>query len=444
MFFDFYNNNYFNKQMEIGTSQFSDLNLDQLIGLATSIGIGFLIGMERQFSKEAVEHQEQFAGIRTFTMVSMFGFITALLSTFVGDWVFGLTLACVFAFVVVSYVQLSKIPGNRGGTTEFALLITFTLGALVFFNMILFALIIMVVMLLLLAFKPTLHLFVEKLKRQELLAIILFVVMSALVIPFLPNDNFGPYKLWNLKEIWQMVVLVSGTSLVGYMIAKFMGQKGTVLAGIIGGIVSSTSVALAFSRKSKETKSKASSFFYAVGIISACTIMFPRILFEVYVVNADLAKQLWVPVLVITSAGFVSAALIYKFKNGNHTANGIALKNPLDFLSALKFAVLFAAVQWLVKYASIHFGDNGIYLAGAIAGITDVDAITLSMAKIAKAGGSTNMAIQTIIIAALSNTLVKLIIVILLGSVELRKTALWGFLVIFISGLSYFFISYIL
>jgi uncharacterized membrane protein (DUF4010 family) len=444
LFFDFYNNNYFNKQMEIGTSQFSDLNLDQLIGLATSIGIGFLIGMERQFSKEAVEHQEQFAGIRTFTMVSMFGFITALLSTFVGDWVFGLTLACVFAFVVVSYVQLSKIPGNRGGTTEFALLITFTLGALVFFNMILFALIIMVVMLLLLAFKPTLHLFVEKLKRQELLAIILFVVMSALVIPFLPNDNFGPYKLWNLKEIWQMVVLVSGTSLVGYMIAKFMGQKGTVLAGIIGGIVSSTSVALAFSRKSKETKSKASSFFYAVGIISACTIMFPRILFEVYVVNADLAKQLWVPVLVITSAGFVSAALIYKFKNGNHTANGIALKNPLDFLSALKFAVLFAAVQWLVKYASIHFGDNGIYLAGAIAGITDVDAITLSMAKIAKAGGSTNMAIQTIIIAALSNTLVKLIIVILLGSVELRKTALWGFLVIFISGLSYFFISYIL
>jgi uncharacterized membrane protein (DUF4010 family) len=336
------------------------------------------------------------------------------------------------------------MPGNRGGTTEFALLITFTLGALVFFNMILFALIIMVVMLLLLAFKPTLHLFVEKLKRQELLAIILFVVMSALVIPFLPNDNFGPYKLWNLKEIWQMVVLVSGTSLVGYMIAKFMGQKGTVLAGIIGGIVSSTSVALAFSRKSKDTKSRASSFFYAVGIISACTIMFPRILFEVYVVNADLAKQLWVPILVITSSGFVSAALIYKFKNGNHNANGIVLKNPLDFLSALKFAVLFAAVQWLVKYASIHFGDSGIYLVGAISGITDVDAITLSMAKIAKAGGSKNMAIQTIIIAALSNTLVKLIIVIVLGSVELRKTALWGFLVIFISGLSYFFVTYIL
>jgi uncharacterized membrane protein (DUF4010 family) len=305
--------------MEIGTTQFSDLNLDHLIGLASSIGIGFLIGMERQFSKEAIEHQEQFAGIRTFTMVSMFGFISALLSTLVGDWVFGLTLACVFAFVVVSYVQMSKMPGNRGGTSEFALLITFTLGALVFYKMILFALIIMVVMLLLLAFKPSLHLFVEKLKRQELLAIILFVVMSALVIPFLPNDNFGPYKLWNLKEIWQMVLLVSGTSLVGYMIAKFMGQKGTVLAGLIGGFVSSTSVALAFSRKSKESKSP--SFFYAVGIIVACTIMFPRILFEVYIVNANLASQLHIPIIIITCAGFGTAVLIYKVENGNHSSN---------------------------------------------------------------------------------------------------------------------------
>lgn len=429
--------------MEIGASQFSDLNIQHLIGLTISIGIGFLIGMERQFSKEAVEHQEQFAGIRTFTMVAMFGFISALLSTLLGEWVFGLTLACVFAFVIVSYFQLSKKPSNRGATSEFALLITFTLGALVFYDMILFALIIMVVMLFLLAFKPTLHLFVEKLERKELLAIILFVVMSALVIPFLPNDNFGPYKLWNLKEIWQMVLLVSGTSLVGYMIAKFMGQKGTILAGLIGGFVSSTSVSLAFSRKSKDANSKASSFFYAVGIIGACTIMFPRILFEVYVVNYELANKLWLPILLITLAGFASAFLIYKLKDGNHSSNEIVLKNPLEFQTALKFAILFAAVQWLVKYASIHFGESGIYFAGAISGITDVDAITLSMAKMAKSGGNDNLAIQTIIIAALSNTLVKFLIVIILGGAELRKSAFWGFLAIFISGIAYFLVYYL-
>lgn len=427
--------------MEIGTSQFSDFNLDHLIGLASSIGIGFLIGMERQFSKEAVEHQEQFAGIRTFTMVSMFGFISALLSTMLGEWIFGLTMACVFAFVVVSYVLSSKQPSNKGATSEFALLITFTLGALVFMKLILFALVIMVVMLLFLAFKPTLHLFVEKLKRQELLAIILFVVMSALVIPFLPNENFGPYDLWNLKEIWQMVVLVSGTSLVGYMIAKFMGQKGTMLAGIVGGLVSSTSVALAFSRKSMETKSTSASFFYAMGVISACTIMFPRILFEVYIVNAELAQELWIPVVLISAAGFGSAILIYGLKKGKPGSNSLILKNPLDFSTAIKFAFLFAAVQWLVKYCSIHFGDSGTYIAGAIAGITDVDAITLSMAKISKAGDDANLAINTILIAALTNTLVKFIIIIALGSIELRKTAFFGFFAMFLTGLAYFLIN---
>lgn len=426
--------------MDIQPSQLSDFNSDQLIGLAISIGIGFLIGMERQFSKETAEHQEQFAGIRTFTMVSMFGYLSALIGQVMGEWIFGLTLVCVFAFVIVSYLRLSKTPGNSGATSEFALIITFVLGGLVFLGMILLALIIMVVMLLLLAFKPTLHLFVEKLKRQELLAIILFVVMSALVIPFLPDFNFGPYKLWNLKEIWKMVVLVSGTSLVGYMIAKFMGNRGTMLAGVVGGLVSSTSVALAYSRKSTESKSVDTSFYYAMGVISACTVMFPRVLFEVYIVNLELAYDLWVPIALISLAGFGSAVLIYKFKKGNIGHNGIVLKNPLDLAIAIKFALLYAAIQWLVKYSSEQFGDSGTYIAGAISGITDVDAITLSMAKMAREGGNSILAVNTILIATLSNTLVKFIIVIALGSDILKKIAFWGFMAMFLTGFSYFLI----
>ena len=427
--------------MDIQPSQLSDFNSDQLIGLAISIGIGFLIGMERQFSKETAEHQEQFAGIRTFTMVSMFGYLSALIGQVMGEWIFGLTLVCVFAFVIVSYLRLSKTPGNSGATSEFALIITFVLGGLVFLGMILLALIIMVVMLLLLAFKPTLHLFVEKLKRQELLAIILFVVMSALVIPFLPDFNFGPYDLWNLKEIWKMVVLVSGTSLVGYMIAKFMGHRGTMLAGVVGGLVSSTSVALAYSRKSTETKSVDTSFYYAMGVISACTIMFPRVLFEVYIVNLELAYYLWLPVALISLAGFGTAIVIYRFKKGNMKHNnGINLKNPLDLVTAIKFALLYAVIQWLVKYSSVQFGDNGTYIAGAISGITDVDAITLSMAKMAREGGNSVLAVNTILIATLSNTLVKFLIVIALGSDVLKKTAFWGFMAMFLTGFSYFLI----
>lgn len=423
--------------MEKLHSNLSDFNLDHLIGLAISIGIGFLIGMERQFSKETQEHEQQFAGIRTFTMLSIFGFISAVLSSMMSFWIFGLTLIGVFAFVIVAYLHGIKRPGNKGATTEFALLLTFMLGAIVFFDMILFALIIMVVLLLLLAFKPGLHLFVEQLKRKELLAIILFVVMSALVLPFLPNTNFGPYNLWNLKEIWQMVVLVAGTSLIGYMIAKFMGDRGTVIAGVIGGLVSSTSVALTFSRKSKESKSISSSFYYAIGIISACTIMFWRVLFEVYIVNYELFTELWIPILLISLAGFSSVFLLYSFKNGEPASDSLILRNPLDLGTALKFALLYAAVQWLVKYGGEHFGDSGTYIAGAISGITDVDAITLSMAKIAKAGGDSALAINTILIAAFTNTLVKFIIVFSIGSRDLRRVAIWGFAAILLSGLAY-------
>jgi len=426
--------------MEFTATKFSDLSIDHLTGLVISIGIGFLIGMERQFSKEVSEHEDQFAGIRTFTMVSMFGFIAAIFSSIMGIWIFGATLVCVFAFVIISYLQASKLPSNKGATSEFALLITFMLGGLVFLKMVLFALIIMVVMFLLLTFKPALHLFVEKLKRRELLAIILFVVMSALVIPFLPDDKFGPYQLWNLKEIWQMVVLVAGTSLVGYMIAKFMGERGTMIAGLVGGLVSSTSVALTYSRKSKEAETSSASFYYAMGIISACTIMFPRVLFEVYVINWELFLELWIPILIISTAGFSSAFLIYSFRKGKPGSDGIVLKNPLDLVTAVKFALLYAAIQWLVKYAGENFGHKGTYIAGAISGITDVDAITLSMAKMAKFGGDSGIAVNTILIAVLSNTFVKFMIVLFVGGIELRKTVFFGFLSIFLTGLVYFFL----
>jgi len=197
-------------------------------------------------------------------------------------------------------------------------------------------------------------------------------------------------------------------------------------------------VALTFSRRSKLAPSGTSSFFYAMGIISACTIMFPRILFEVYVVNRSLANQLWLPVVLVSIAGFGTAFFIYKLKKGKPDAEKLPLKNPLDFITAIKFALFFAAIQWLVKFCSEKFGDKGTYFAGAISGITDVDAITLSVAKMTTGIEQSILAINTILLAALSNTLVKFIIVIILGSVQLRKTAFIGFCSIFFVGLAYF------
>ncbi len=429
--------------MEENFFKIPGFTLQHLIGFLISTGIGLLIGLERQFTKEVKENEEQLAGMRTYTMICVLGYLSAFLSAHFGAWLLAVVLGGLFLFVIISYYQISHSPGNRGGTSEIAIIITFLLGTLVFLKFILFALMIMVLLVVLLVFKPGLHSFAKKLTSGELRAIILFVIMSALVIPFLPDANFGPYNLWNLKEIWKMVLLVSGTSLVGYMIAKILGDKGTFLAGLIGGLVSSTSVALTFSRRSKLTKSAASSFFYAMGIISACTIMFPRILFEVYIVNRTLAQQLWLPVILVSIAGFGAAYLIYKLKKGKTDAEALPLKNPLDFATAIKFALFFAGIQWLVKFAGEKFGDSGTYIAGAIAGITDVDAITLSMAKIGT-GEQSALAINTILLAALSNTLVKFIIVMTIGSVELRKAAFIGFCAIFFTGLAYFIYNVIM
>ena len=198
--------------MDESLTNVSNPTLQLLVGFIVSAGIGFLIGLERQYTKEVQEGEEQFAGIRTFTMVCIAGFASALLSKHFGPWVFAVALAAMSAMLVASYIRISANKDERGGTTEVATLITFLLGGLVFLNYILISLAIMVLVLALLAFKPGLHGFAKKLTRNELLSIILFVVMSALVIPFLPDNSFGPYDLWNLKEIWKMVILVSGTT----------------------------------------------------------------------------------------------------------------------------------------------------------------------------------------------------------------------------------------
>jgi uncharacterized membrane protein (DUF4010 family) len=424
--------------MEEEISKSIGFSLDLLIAFGVSIGIGFLIGLERQFSKQVKEKEEQFAGVRTFTMISIFGFLSAFLASKFGAWIFAVALVGVFALVIVSYFQISKTPGNKGGTTEVAALITFLLGAIVFLQLILFALVVMVVILFLLAYKPSLHQFVNKLTKEELLAIIQFVLIAGIILPFLPDKNFGPYDLWNLRNIWKMVALVSGTSLVGYMVAKLIGQKGTLIAGILGGLVSSTSVALTFSRRSKQSSSSSGTLYLAIGILAACTIMFPRILFEVYVVNAGLAQQLWLPILLVTAAGFVTAFFIYRRKKSGANGEELVLKNPLNFGTAIKFAMLYAGIQWLVKFSNEKFGSGGTYIAGAVSGFTDVDAITLSMARMSTGDENAALAINTIMLAALSNTLVKFIIVLVVGSMDLRKICILGFGSLFVVGLAYF------
>ena len=415
------------------SSVWSSSDVHLVVRLAVAAGIGFLIGLEREFAKRVRDKpadpsplvEKQFAGLRTFTLIALLGFLAALSADSLGGWYFGFILFGFIALLVSAYIASIR-RGDIGATSEITALITFLLGGLAYEGHLLFIIIVAVLVLLLLSFKLPLHRFVTMLTEQEVRAIIEFVIISVLVLPFLPNIGYGPHGTWNPKEIWTMVVLVSGISLVGYLLAKVLGEgRGTLMAGVIGGLVSSTAVALSFARMARERSTAVAAI--SMGILASAAIMFLRMLVELYVVNKDLALVMTVP-LVITAAAGLGAAWFLQGAAGEHAPDGApALTNPLNFRVALQFAVLYALVRWLVVWADDRFGNAGTYVAGALAGVTDVDAVTLSMARMAGEPGWSTQAQVTILIAATVNTLVKFGIAAMVGGPTLRRTVTPGF-----------------
>lgn len=403
-----------------------------IIRLAVAAGIGFLIGLEREFSRrneDTPELQPQFGGLRTFTVIGLLGYLAALFAQDMGAWLLGVVFAGFVALVVTSYV-LSSRQGDVGLTTEITALITFLLGALAFDGELLMAVVVGVLVLVLLRFKLELHGFVEKLTSEEVKAIVQFVVITALVLPFLPDEGFGPDEVWNPKEIWMMVVLVSGISLAGYLLTKFLGGRaGTMLSGILGGLASSTAVALGHARRSRGSDEAAP--YLALGIVAASSIMFLRMLMELFAVNATIAQRLWVPLLIIACCGIAAAFLIGRRAKGDGHLE-LELSNPLNFGVAIRFALIYAAVRWLMHFATAQFGTTGGYVAAVLSGTTDVDAVTLSTARSVGAE-VTAPALVTILLAALSNTLAKCIIASVVGTAALRRHIIPGFSAMFLA-----------
>jgi uncharacterized membrane protein (DUF4010 family) len=222
-----------------------------------------------------------------------------------------------------------------------------------------------------------------------------------------------------------MVILVTGLSLVGYLLAKVLGdRKGTLLAGIVGGLVSSTAVALTMSRRSKEHP-KGAHTVAAVSIIAATATLYPRLLLETWAFNKPLALQLLVPLAIVTVVAFAIARLIFKRNEANDGVE-IPLTNPLNLSVALQFAVIYMAVQWLIALASAHGNTAGLYGTSLVFGTTDMDAITLSIARSTVNGDTTTGAIA-ILLATMSNTVMKFLIVLFFGHRALWKWVGIGF-----------------
>jgi uncharacterized membrane protein (DUF4010 family) len=406
---------------------------DFFIRLLVVSGIGFLLGLEREFNARQ-SGDKQFAGVRTFVFISLLGFIGGLLYYVVAAWLLAIVFLAVLLLVLISYFVTSQ-KGEVGGTTEIAALLAFLLGLMAFVGYVEESLVITVGVLVILSSKFQLHKAIGSIAPEEMYDFIRFVVLAILVFPFLPDEDYGPFKVINPHDIGLVILLISGIGFTGYMLMKFLGSgRGILITGIIGGLVSSTAVTWVFSRKSKETP--ALSTHCATAIMSASTVMVLRVIALVFLFNHALFYSLLVPLLVVFIAA-VSITVFYYLRTdkSKHPVTELKKESPLQLKSALVFGLIYTLILLMVSYSKDRFGDEGILISSAISGITDIDAITISVSRLVGKSIELHIAQYAILIAAVCNTIVKMGIGIWAGSVELRKKVILGYSIIFISAL---------
>lgn len=409
-----------------------------LIRLLVTVGVGLVLGLEREFSQFS-EKVEIFAGVRTFTLVALLGFLTALLSFTFTYWFFIFSFFCVVCIVAISY-WVSAHKGSIGGTTEFATILTFLIGALILIGTINASLALTVIIVVLLSLKVKLRTIIGQLTQNELYAFIRFVIIALLILPFLPNIYYGPFNVINPREVGWVIVLTSGFGFVGYVLMKFLGtNKGILLTSILGGLISSTVVTFTFSRKSSETPSLSQNF--AVGIFAAATIMIIRVVLWVYIFNSQLLKGLLLPLSVIFLTAIGVTYYFYRMQPTKKTfKEKIPLGDPLNIKNAAFFGILYTGILILVSYASATYGTKGIYISSIISALTDIDAITISVSKLVGSTINYLTAQNSILLATLSNTVMKTGITIFTGSKALKKYVIIGYGFIFIAGIIGFII----
>ncbi len=408
---------------------------DLFIRLIISVLIGLLVGVERE--RNLTEKDQLFAGIRTYPLIAILGFLSGLISNKTSDGVF-IAIFSIYGLLVVTSYYFSAKKTSMGGTSEISLILVFLLGYLVYLDYVLLSAMITLVIVIFLAFKSQFHTFADKIVQEDIYATIKFALITLIILPILPNKTYDPFDVINPQKIWYLVVLIAGVSFVGYVLFKVIGNKrGIQLLSILGGIASSTAVTLSFTSLSKEHKQLSKS--YAAGILMASSIMFPRVILIIAVLNIELALKITVPFLIFFIAGIAFSSILWK-RTKTKAVEKVKIKNPFKVLFAVKFGILFAIILFISSAAQYYFGDKGIYLSSIFAGFADVDAIVLSLTQLTKQNLSIDSAAIGIVIAATANSFVKAFISSFLGAVEMRKYTLSGFGIIIALSILYILI----
>ena len=382
--------------------------------------IGLLIGAEREFARLR-EEVKSFAGVRTFPLIALLGCSAAHLAEFGGAWTFGILAALIGLLIAISYAFDAR-EGRVGLTSETAAIVVFVCGALCYWDQLELAAILSVVTFGFLTLKPQLHGLAQRISSEDLYATLKFAIISLIVLPVLPNQTYGPppFDAFNPYNTWLMVVFISGISFLGYVLIKVVGsRRGIGLTGLLGGLVSSTAVTLSLSERSQDHPGLARPF--ALAITLAWTVMFGRVVVEVAVLNQELLSALWLPLGAAMLAGLICCLFYYIIQHTDESSD-VQMANPFELGPAIKFGILYAVVLVIAKAAQFYFQDTGLFAAAVVAGVADVDAITLSMADLAGAEGgvAVTTAARAVVFAVLSNTLVKGGIALTIGPKTLR------------------------
>ena len=378
-----------------------------LIRLLATLAIGLLVGIERGWSDREEIDGNRIAGIRTFCLIGLLGGVTALLSRETGQWFLVAGLLAVSALTITAHILDVQEDKDVGTTTAFTMILTFVLAAWAAYGRIIPAMAVTVVVITLLGHKPDLHLLLRKISPRDFFSGAKLLIISVVILPLLPDQGFGPWKALNPYWIWLMVVVISAISFLGYIVIQAVGEKkGTVVTAIAGALVSSTAVTINLAQFAKNQQA---SLLFSGGVLLASSIMFPRVLIEVFVVHPGLVHPLWIPLAAMTAGLLCGLAWLWlrDGKNERGDLRHFAVENPLQLGVAIKFGVFLAAVLVLSEAMKEWLGHYGIYALAVASGLMDVDAISLSLARSARHELAAEVATLGIVLACATNTLVK-------------------------------------
>ena len=395
------------------------MDTSTIIGLLIAALGGAAVGLERQWSGHADGPAARFAGIRTFTMLGAVGGLSGWL------WLAGLTgPAAILLAGAVTVVAAAYVAGSRqdiDGTTEIAALVVLAAGLLSGLGSITLASGITALLVLLLIEKSRLHALVQRVDDVGLRSGVRFAVMALVILPLLPEGPYGPLGGIRPREIWAVVLFFSGLSFAGYLARRVVGpDHGYLVTGLLGGLMSSTNVTFTFARTSRSDVAAGRAL--AFGAVAANAMLYPRVLVATAILNVAVVPPL-VPYLVAPAMIAALLAVVGVRRSPAAGAPDVPVRNPLQLGRALQMAVLFQAVLMGVHLVSQLWGQAGVLTSAAVLGLTDVDALTVSMARGVPATDSPAVAATAIAVGVLANTAMKLALAIFFGAAQFRMIA---------------------